>query len=158
MSTGFVLGLALGIGVIAGLRSMTAPAVVCWAAHLHWLDLRGSRLSFLGSTVAVAIVTLLAVGELIADKLPSTPNRTSIGPLVWRAITGALCGAALGVAAGASILMPGIAGALGAIAGAFGGYEVRHRLVRNLKLPDFAVAVAEDLVAIGGGLLLCSRF
>lgn len=158
MSAAAVLGLALGIGVIAGLRSVTAPAVVCWAAHLRWLDLRGSRLSFLGSIAAVAIVTLLAVVELIADKLPSTPNRTSIGPLVWRALTGALCGAAFGVAAGASILMGGIAGAVGAIAGAFGGYEARHRLVQNLKLPDFAVAVAEDLVAIGGALLLSSRF
>jgi uncharacterized membrane protein len=158
MSSEIVLGLALGIGVIAGLRSMTAPAVVCWAAHLHWLDLRGSRLSFLGSTVAVAFVTLLAVGELIADKLPSTPNRTSIGPLVVRALSGALCGAALGAAGEASLLLTGMAGALGAIAGAFGGYGVRHRLVQNLKLPDFAVAIAEDLVAIGGGLLLVSRF
>src|SRR5208282_4461571 len=90
MSTATMLGLALGIGVMAGLRSMTAPAVVCWAAHLHWIDLQGSRLSFLGSTVAMAIVTLLAVGELVADKLPSTPNRTSTGPLVWRVLTGAL--------------------------------------------------------------------
>jgi uncharacterized membrane protein len=158
MSSEVVLGLALGIGVIAGLRSMTAPAVVCWAAHLHWLDLRGSRLSFLGSTAAVVIVTLLAVGELVADKLPSTPNRTSIGPLVFRALAGALCGAALGTAGGASLLLTGIAGALGAIAGAFAGYEVRHRLVQNLKIPDFAIAIVEDLVAIGGGLLLVSRF
>ena len=30
------------IGVIAGLRSLTAPALVSWAAHLGWLDLRGS--------------------------------------------------------------------------------------------------------------------
>jgi len=158
MSSEIVLGLALGIGAIAGLRSMTAPAVVCWAAHLHWLDLRGSRLSFLGSTVAVAIVTLLAIGELVADKLPSTPNRTSIGPLVFRALAGALCGAALGVAGGASIPLGSVAGVLGAIAGAFGGYGVRHRLVQNLKLPDFAIAIAEDLIAIGGGLLLVSRF
>jgi uncharacterized membrane protein len=157
MSDAAVLGSAVGIGVIAGLRSMTAPAAVCWAAHLHWLDFPGSRLSFMGSTGAVAIVTLLAVGELIADKLPSTPNRTSIGPLAVRAIAGAFCGAAFGAAGGVSILLGGVAGAVGAIAGAFAGYEVRHRLVQNLRLPDIAVAVAEDLIAIGGGFLLAGR-
>lgn len=153
-----VLVLALGIGVVAGLRSMTAPAVVCWAAQFHWIDLRGTRLSFLETTVALVIATLLAVGELVADKMPSTPNRTSIGPLIVRALSGVVCGAALAAAGGASNLLGSVAGAVGAIAGAFGGYEVRRRLVRSLNLPDFAVAVAEDLLAIGCGLLLVSRF
>lgn len=43
-------------------------------------------------------------------------------------------------------------------AGAFAGYEVRKRLVRALKVPDFLIALLEDAVAIGGGLLIVSRF
>src|SRR6266436_8596003 len=92
MNSGFALLLAFGIGIVAGLRSMTAPAVVAWAAHLGWINLSGSRLAFMGSVWAVAIFTLLAVGELVADKLPTTPARTSTVPLVARIIIGMLTG------------------------------------------------------------------
>src|ERR1700739_86619 len=76
------------IGIIAGLRSLTAPAMVSWAAHLGWLDLSGSWLSFLCSRTATIILSLLALAELVADKLPKTPNRTDPGPFVFRLITG----------------------------------------------------------------------
>jgi uncharacterized membrane protein len=149
--------LMFGIGVIAGLRSMTPPAVVSWAVHLGWLNLGNSRLAGMGSTLAVVILTVLALGELIVDKLPFTPNRTSPGPLIGRIVTGALCGAALGVAGGGSVGAGVALGAAGAVAGAFGGYQARHRLVKGTGLRDFAVALAEDLVAIGGGLLIVTR-
>ena len=48
MNSGFALFLAFGIGVVAGLRSMTAPAVVAWAARLGWISLSGSHLAFNG--------------------------------------------------------------------------------------------------------------
>ena len=70
---------AAAIGFVAGLRSLTAPAAVSWAVHLGWLNLQGSPLAFMGSTAAVAIFTFLALAELVADKLPMTPNRTSQG-------------------------------------------------------------------------------
>jgi uncharacterized membrane protein len=158
MNSTTVYALALGIGLIAGLRSMTAPAVVCWAVHLNWLDLHGTRLVLLGSPETVAIVTLLAIGELVADKLPSTPNRTTAFPLFARVLMGALCGAAICVGGGASIRTGAAIGAVAGVAGAFAGYSVRHALVQNLKLPDGVVAVAEDLIATGCGLLLVSRF
>ena len=158
MNSTTVYALALGIGIVAGLRSMTAPAVVAWAAHLKWLDLHGTRLSFLGSPLTVGIVTLLAIGELIADKLPSTPNRTSAVPLLGRILTGTMCAAAICAGGGAKEATGAAIGAIGALAGTFGGYAVRHALVQNLKLRDGAVAVVEDLIAIGGGLLLVSRF
>jgi uncharacterized membrane protein len=158
MDSTTVYALAFGIGAVAGLRSMTPPAVVAWAAHLRWLDLQGSRLAFLGSTAIVVVVTLLAVGELVADKLPATPNRTLAGPLLGRVLTGALCGAAFSVAGGAAVAFGAAIGAVGGVAGAFAGYSVRHAMVQNLKLRDGAVAVAEDLIAIGCGLLLVSRF
>jgi uncharacterized membrane protein len=150
--------LMFGIGVIAGLRSMTPPAVVSWAVHLGWLHLAGSRLAPMGSTLAVVTLTALAIGELVADKLPFTPNRTALGPLIGRIVTGALCGAALAVGGGGSLGAGVALGAVGAVAGAFGGYQVRRQLVKGAGLPDFAVALAEDLVAIGGALLIVTRF
>jgi uncharacterized membrane protein len=149
--------LMLGIGVLAGLRSMTPPAAVSWAVHLGWLNLAGSRLANMGTTLAAVVLAILAFGELIADKLPFTPNRTAPGPLIGRILTGALCGAALAVAGGGALGMGVALGAIGAIAGTFGGYQVRRQLVKGAGLPDIVVALAEDLVAVGGALLIVTR-
>src|SRR4030081_762465 len=158
MNSSQVLLLAFLIGVIAGLRTMTAPAVVAWAANRHWLNLLSSPLAFMGSTAAVAVFTVLALGELVVDKLPSTPNRTRPLGLIGRSVSGGLSGAAVAVSGAQSIAPGAVLGVAGAIAGAFAGYEVRKRLVRALKVPDFVIALFEDAVAIGGGLLIVSRF
>jgi len=153
-----VLLLAFLIGVVAGLRSLTAPAVVSWAAHQNWLNLHNSSLSFMGSTAAVAAFVLLTLVELVADQLPSTPSRTKPPGLIARIVLGGLSGACVAVAGAQSIALGAVLGGIGGIAGAFAGYEVRTRLVRALKVPDFVIAVLEDAVAIGGGLLIVSRF
>jgi uncharacterized membrane protein len=157
MSSSLVFLLAFGIGVVTGLRSMTGPAVVCWAAHLGWIDLEGSRLALMGSTAATYAFSAFAVGELIADKLPFIPNRTSPGPLFGRIVLGALCGATLCAAGGDSVAVGSILGGLGGVVGAFGGYQARKRLVAKLRCPDWVVAVLEDVVAVGGGLFLVSH-
>src|SRR5579862_860527 len=87
--------LAFLIGVVAGLRSLTAPAVVSWAARLGWLHLENTWLAFLGYTASPYILSVLAIGELIADKLPRTPSRKAPPGFTARLVTGALCGAAL---------------------------------------------------------------
>jgi uncharacterized membrane protein len=156
--TGFALLMAFGIGVVAGLRSMTAPAVVAWAAHLGWINLSGSALAFMGSIWAVGIFTLGALGEFVADQLPTTPARTTAIPLGARIVMGLLTGACLGAAGGASLWLGAVVGAVGGIAGAFGGYQARVGLVRALHVPDFAIAISEDLLAIGLGLFFVSRF
>ena len=153
-----VLLLAFLIGVIAGLRSMTAPAVVAWAAHLHWLKLQSSPLFSMGSIVGVGVFTLGALVEFLFDKLPVTPPRTKGAGLIARIIFGGLTGAAVASSGSQSMALGATLGAAGGIAGAFGGYEVRSRLVRALRVPDFVVALTEDVVAIGGGLLIVSRF
>jgi uncharacterized membrane protein len=158
MNSALALGLAFGIGIIAGLRSFTAPAVVAWAAHLGWINLHGSPLSFMGSAWAAAIFTILALVEFVADQLPTTPARTAPVGLSARIVTGALTGACLAVAASAALWLGALAGAVGGITGAFGGYHARVGLVRALRVPDFAVAIPEDLIAIGLGLFLASRF
>jgi len=152
-----ILLFAFLIGCICGLRSMVAPAVVAWGAHLGWLHLDGSWLAFLANKISLAIFSVFAVGELIADKLPFIPRRTLPGPLVVRIVFGALCGAALSLSAGASLILGAILGALGGLAGAFAGYNYRRLLSRGAKLPDLLIALLEDLVAVGGGLLLVSH-
>jgi uncharacterized membrane protein len=151
----YVFLLALGIGIVAGLRSLTAPAVVAWGAHLNWLNFHDSALAFMGSTTAVAIFSLLAIGELIADKLPATPKRTAPAPLIARIITGGLCGACLCAAAAKALLAGALVGGIGGVIGAFLGYNIRRRL--DLHIKDVVVAVCEDVVAVGLALFLVSR-
>ena len=152
-----ILLLAAGIGLVAGLRSLTAPAVVAWAANVGWINLHNSPLAFMGSKWTAVIFTVLAVVELVADQLPSTPARTGAMGLSARIVTGALTGACLAAAGNAAVWMGGIAGIVGAIFGAFGGYHARVGLVRSLRVPDFVIAITEDAIAIGLGLLLTSR-
>jgi uncharacterized membrane protein len=148
MHPDLILALAVGIGVVAGLRSLTAPAAVSWAACLGWLDLHGSPLAFMGSRVAVVIFSLLAIAEYVADLLPSAPSRTTPGPLIARIVSGGLCGACLCVSAGRFAWVGALLGGLGGVIGAFGGYQARTGLVRALKVKDRVVAIAEDIVAI----------
>src|SRR4030081_1809344 len=114
------------IGVIAGLRSMTAPAAVSWAARLGGLDLENTWLARLGFAATPYILTVLAIGELVADKLPKTPSRKAPPGFIARLVTGALCGGAFGAAAD-SVIAGMVAGALGAAAGTLAGYEFRVR-------------------------------
>ena len=152
-----ILLFAFPIGCVCGLRSMTAPAVVAWGAHMGWLHLDGSWLAWVDNKISLVVFSLLAVGELIADKLPFIPGRTQPGPLGARIVFGAICGAALSLSGGASPLLGGILGGLGGIAGAFAGYNYRRWLSRGAKFPDLLIALVEDVVAVGGGLLLVSH-
>jgi uncharacterized membrane protein len=145
------------IGVIAGLRSMTAPAAVSWAARLGWLHLENTWLAFFGFAATPYILSVLAIGELIADKLPKTPSRKSPPGFITRIVTGALSGAALG-ASNASWIVGLVAGIAGAIVGTLGGYEFRVRLVKATGGKDLPIALLEDVIAIAGALLLVSRF
>ncbi|MGD0840956.1 MAG: DUF4126 family protein [Candidatus Acidiferrales bacterium] len=146
------------IGAVSGLRAFTAPTVVAWAAHANWLQLRGTPLSFMGSGVAVVIFTLLAVVEIVMDKLPSTPSRLKPAGMIPRIVLGGLSGAAIAASAGQSPALGAVFGVAGGVAGAFVGHALRVRLVKALKVPDFAIALLGDVVAIGGGLLIVSRF
>jgi uncharacterized membrane protein len=107
--------------------------------------------------VVLYLLTLAAIGELVTDKLPKTPSRKSPGPFVARVLLGGLAGAALGTSAHQSPLTGTLFGAIGGVAGTLGGYEARTRLVKALKVPDFVVALVEDVIAVGGGLFMVSR-
>ena len=158
MNSPLVFFLAFAIGVVAGLRTFTAPAALVWALHLHWISLDGTRLAFLHSWAALIIFTLLALIEFVGDQLPSTPSRTKPAPLTFRIISGAFCGTAVALLGGQAMAVGAILGAVGAVVGAFGGYQLRTRSVKALGMADFAVAIPEDLLAIVAGFLIFSRF
>ena len=149
-----ILLLAFLLGAVAGLRSMTAPAVAAWAAHLGPLQLEGTPLSLLASAPARYLLLAAMIGELVADKLPFTPNRIRAGPFTARVLSGALSGGALAAGVGQSLVAGAAAGALGAVAGTLGGFRARTGLVRALGTPDYAVALAEDAVAVGTALFV----
>ncbi len=153
----YIFAFALAIGFAAGLRALTPPAVVAWAAHLGWLHLNNSPLAFMGSIIGVGIFSLMAVIELIADLLPQTGKRTAPLPLFARIVLGGLCGACVCAASNQSLIIGAILGALGGVIGAFAGYEIRRRLVTTLHLKDIFVALLEDLVTIGLACFLVTR-
>jgi uncharacterized membrane protein len=158
MSTPLLFLLAFAIGIVAGLRTFTAPAALVWAAHLHWISLDGTPLAFLHSRAALAIFTLLAMAEFVGDQWPRTPGRTQPGPLGARIVSGTFCGTAVALLGAQAMAAGAVLGAIGAVAGAFGGYQVRTRSVKALGVPDFVIAIPEDLLAVAAGLLIFSRF
>ncbi|HEX4065390.1 MAG TPA: DUF4126 domain-containing protein [Acidobacteriaceae bacterium] len=134
------------VGIVAGLRSMTAPAVVSWFARVEILTVAGTPLAWMGYRYTPIILTVLAIGELIADKLPSTPSRKAPPGFITRLVTGALTGATIG-AAGHALVLCTIVGIVGAVIGTFGGAATRAKLAVTFHR-DFPAALLEDAVAI----------
>ena len=150
-----VIVLAFLIGTVAGLRAMTAPAAASWAARLGYLPLQGTSLAFLGDAATPYIFTLLAIGELINDKLPKTPSRKVPPQFIFRVISGAFSGAAIGAARQALVL--GLAtGAVGAVAGTLGGAAVRTKLAEIFG-KDLPAALLEDAVTIILAIVVVTR-
>jgi uncharacterized membrane protein len=156
MTWTYVLALVFGIGFVAGLRSMTAPAAVGVGTYLGWLSLKGTPFEFMGLGITVTIFSTLAVVEYITDKLPGTPSRTKPGPLIARIVMGGLSGACISVSAGQSLMGGAVVGGVGGVVGAFAGYEVRKRLVRGLRVKDAVFAIFEDVTAIVLAFLIVS--
>jgi uncharacterized membrane protein len=154
MKGSYVPALAVGIGVVAGLRALTAPAVVAWAVKRGWLRLGSLSFATVISGTASKKITQLAVSELIADKAPFAASRLNAVPLASRVVSGAICGATIYGVVKRPLSEGAVLGGLGAIAGAFAGYHTRKRL--NRDMPDLVVAVLEDAFAIGGGVLVAA--
>ena len=153
MTHALVLLLALLIGVIAGLRAFTAPAVMAWAAFLHWINLSGTWASWVGHWGTVTVLTIIAVAELVSDQMEQTPSRKTAVQFVTRLVTGGFAGAVLGTAWGYPWSSLGM-GIIGAVLGTVGGYEVRTRLVRATGGRDLPIGVLEDVVAAVGGVAI----
>jgi uncharacterized membrane protein len=150
-----ILVYAFLIGVIAGLRALMAPTIVSWGAGLGWFSLAGTPFNFMSSIITRCIFSVLALGELVQDKLPKTPSRKVPPQFIARVVSGAFSGAVLG-AARQSLVGGLIAGAIGAVAGTLGGSAVRGALSK-IAGKDLPIALLEDLVAIFGALFIVSR-
>jgi len=136
------------LGLVTGLRSMTAMAVLCWFAYRGDLPLDGTWASWAAKLTTAIIFTVLAVGELVADKLPKTPNRTAPGPLLVRVVVGGLVGAIVAAGLNGSEFEGVILGVGGALIGTFGGFLVRREVVSRMSCRDWPVALVEDASAI----------
>ena len=147
-----IIILALLIGIMAGLRSMMAPAVLAWAAYLGWLPLQTTWAAFMAHSVTPFIFTGLAIVELIMDKLPTTPSRKSPPSFAARIISGAFSGSVLGAAVGTTLIGL-VAGAIGSVLGTLGGYEFRTRLAKATG-HDVPNALLEDGIALAGAFLV----
>jgi uncharacterized membrane protein len=144
----WVLAIPL-LGGLTGLRTMTPMAILCWFAYADDLGLHRSWAFWTTKLVTAIVFSILAVGELIGDKLPQTPNRTDAFPLIARiafgGLVGAICATSLHGAAIEGILL----GAIGAVAGAFVGFHLRQAATKSWGVPKLAAALTEDILAIG---------
>lgn len=144
--------IALLIGIVAGLRTMTAPAVVGWGAHFGVIPVQGTAFAFMASPVTTWIFTALALGELVGDKLPRTPSRKLPMQFGARLVSGAFCGAV--ITAGHDGIMGGLlAGLVGAVIGTLGGAAGRAALA-GVFGKDLPAALTEDALAVLGGIAL----
>jgi uncharacterized membrane protein len=151
-----ILVCAFLIGVIAGLRALTAPTLVSWAAGLGWINLDGTPFHFLSLPITRYILTAAALGEIINDKLPKTPSRKVPPQFITRIVMGGFAGAALGASRG-SLVLGLLAGAVGAVVGTLGGAEFRSRLVKAIGGNDLPIALLEDVIAVVGAYLIVSH-
>lgn len=143
------------LGVIAGMRSMGAPALVSdHLARSQPSALEQSPLRWLGTAKAANVTKFLAAGEIVGDKLPFTPSRLAPGPLFGRVLSGGLSGAALCVADGKRIEVGTVIGMAGAVAGAYGFYHLRRTLGQKWPVPEPALGAAEDVLAYSVGWLI----
>jgi uncharacterized membrane protein len=153
MTQVLVIVLALLIGVIAGLRAMTAPAVVAWGAFLGWIDVDGKWSEWVAHPITVTVLTIFLLVELVTDQLPKTPSRRTAPQFATRLIMGAFAGAVIGSAFFHTFSSIG-AGMVGAVLGTMGGAAARERFASARDGQDRPGAILEDVVAVGGGFLI----
>jgi uncharacterized membrane protein len=137
----------LGAGLIAGLRSFSAPAAVSAALAARYA---------LAARLTPALQAL-AAGEMLADKLPVMPARTTPPALAGRALTGAVSGAALANAAGRNRISGALLAGAAAIASSYAALALRSALGQRLAVPDPLIALVEDAIVIVAGRTLALR-
>lgn len=144
---------AIGMGAVAGMRSMTAPAVMsCYAERYQDPPLNDSVLEPLATSNAPKILGLAAAGEMVVDKLPFTPPRTMLPSVIFRALSGAVVGWACTETEDGYESLGMAAGALAAVAATYGMYHLRKDAGEATGLPDVALGMMEDVIAVCTGI------
>ncbi len=144
------------MGAITGLRSTAGPATLSRSVADGRVEgLEGTPFAILGSPRVSTALRLMEIGEMVVDKLPVTPSRTSPPPLLGRMASGGLVGAALFASEDRRSLVGGALGAAAALASAYAGERLRLQASEKLGVPDPIVALLEDgLVLLAGSRLL----
>jgi uncharacterized membrane protein len=145
----------LGIGALAGSRSMAAPAITSHIlSHHHSRRLEHTPLNFLQSKIASNALLLLAIGEVVADKLPNTPNRIKPAGVIFRCVTGAVAGATVSKATGGKAAAGAVFGAVSALASTYLCFFARKYTVKGTRIIDPIIGALEDALVIGAGAKL----
>lgn len=157
MNRSLILSLrALTMGAIAGMRSLTAPALLSLAESRQKMPahdpIEQSFVEKLASPRVTTALGVMALGEMVVDKLPMTPSRTQLPSVVFRTLSGAVVGSVLFDAEEQNPLAGAAVGAVGALAATFGLYHLRKATGEKLKVADPLLGMAEDALAIGSGL------
>jgi uncharacterized membrane protein len=141
------------LGFTTGLRTLTPMALLCWFAYAGQISVGGTWAGWTAHLWVAIAFTVLALAELVGDKLPKTPSRTSPGPLLARLVMGGLGGAICATGMEGPELEGILLGVVCALVGAFAGYMIRREVVQELQCPDWPIAVGEDLITI-----VCATF
>lgn len=149
---------AAALGAMSGMRAMSAPALLTRFARKRQLAIEGSGLGFLNSGGAASTTALLALGEFVANKAPSIPSGTGPGPLLTRAVAGAVSGAVLCSGRKRSAWLGALFGAAGAVGAAYAVYHLRRAATERLHIPTQLVGLAEDALVATGAMLVTSEF
>jgi uncharacterized membrane protein len=135
---------ALGLGAVTGMRSMVALAFLSDRAEETKSRQDNPALNFLKTPHTAALLKIMAAGEVLMDKLPTTPDRTDVAPLIGRLVLGGLVGAAVSKD---NWIQGGAVGAIGALATTYAAHYVRKSLHDEQQIPDVVLGVVEDTIA-----------
>ncbi|MGF7042879.1 DUF4126 family protein [Mucilaginibacter lappiensis] len=143
----------ISLGTLAGMRSTSAPVITSHIlSHHHSKNLEHSPLRFMQSANVAKVLKLVALSELVADKLPSTPNRIKPAVLAARVLSGALAGASIYKAIGGKAITGALIGGGAAFASTFGSYFLRKSAVKSSHIIDPVIGAIEDALVIGSGM------
>lgn len=145
------LALAAGLGIIAGMRSMSALALLSHRFAQRHVRRRGRVVHLLAARPTAGILKLCAAGEMVADKTPYVPSRIEPPSVAGRALMGALSGFAVAEWRGGSPLAGALVGSAAAVGSTFMAYEVRRRAGQRSGVPDPVLGLIEDVIVLAAG-------
>lgn len=150
---------AAGLGMIAGARTFMAPAVISHMYSRHPSRyLEHTPFAFMQTITTSKVFKVLALGELVGDKLPNTPNRTAVPGLIGRTVSGILAGATVYQAHGKKPVIGGLIGGVSAVAATFGCFFLRRAVGKNTPIPDPVIGAVEDVLTIAAGISIATGY
>lgn len=158
MTSAKTLALSATLGAVSGMRTFLGMGLLAQGAARGFWSVRRSPLRFLAGNAGATTLGILAVSELVGDKMPAIPSRLSPGALIGRIAAGGICGALVSAASRKRSIEKDAAlvGATAAIASAFAFYHLRNQAGKQLNIHDAAIGAAEDAIAAAAGVTAVS--